>query len=84
MSGTGFDEKEERRRVVVGNERRKLLAGALDRVSTAFIVVSVLGQALSLNPASASFVAAVVMLGWISGAVILHLVAQRVLGGLKV
>ncbi|MGI2031749.1 hypothetical protein ACRQ1B_05080 [Rhizobium panacihumi] len=84
MSGAGYDEDEARRRVLVVNERRKLLAGALDRVSTAFIVVGVLGQALSLNPASASFAAAIVMLGWISGAVILHLVAQRVLGGLKV
>jgi hypothetical protein len=84
MSDAGFDERQERRRVVVGKERRKLLAGALDRVSTAFIVVGVLGQALSLSPSSASFAAAIVMLGWISGAVILHLIAQRVLGGLKV
>ncbi len=84
MSDAGLDDREDRRRVLVGNERRKLLAAGLDRVSTAFIVVGVLGQALSLNPSSASVAAAIVMAGWISGAIILHLIAQRVLGGLKV
>ena len=84
MSDAGLDDREDRRRVLVSNERRKLLAAGLDRVSTAFIVVGVLGQALSLNPSSASVAAAIVMAGWISGAIILHLIAQRVLGGLKV
>jgi hypothetical protein len=36
---------------LIHNERTKLLANALDRVSTAFIAVGVLGQALSLPPA---------------------------------
>ncbi|SMF71564.1 hypothetical protein SAMN02982989_4042 [Xaviernesmea oryzae] len=77
-------DKEERRLVLVNNERRKLIAGALDRLSTAFVAVGVLGQVLSLSPASASVSQAVIMAGWILGAVILHWIAQRALGGLKV
>jgi hypothetical protein len=79
-----FLEKEGRRLVLVNNERRKLLAGALDRLSTAFIAIGVLGQVLSLSPASAEMVTLAVMTSWILGAVILHFIAQRVLGGLKV
>ena len=40
------------RRKLVGNERRKLAAGALDRLSTAFLAVGGLGQVLSLKPES--------------------------------
>jgi hypothetical protein len=76
-------EKEERRQVLVANERRKLAATALDRLSTAFIVVGVLGQVLAFSPASASTLTVILMLGWISGALVLHWIAQRVLGGLK-
>ncbi|WP_253204007.1 hypothetical protein PCC82_09605 [Agrobacterium deltaense] len=68
---------------IVSNERRKLLANALDRLSTAFIALGVVGQALSLTPTSTSIFSVVVMTGWILGAVILHLIARRVLGGLR-
>ena len=58
--------EESRRLVLVNNERRKLVANALDRLSTAFVVVGVLGQILSLSPAIANASAFVVMAGWIS------------------
>ncbi len=80
----GFLEREERRRILVGNEKRKLLAGALDRLSTAFIVVGVIGPILSLDPSAADMNALVTIAGWISGATILHLMAQRTIGGLKI
>ncbi|MCZ7453000.1 hypothetical protein [Rhizobium rhizogenes] len=86
MAGEGAtveDERERRRLDIVSNERRKLMANALDRLSTAFIALGVVGQALSLTPASASVFSIVVMTGWILGAVILHLIARRVLGGLR-
>ncbi len=83
MSEAELTNKDEARLALINNERRKLLAGALDRLSTAFIAVGVLGQALSLSPSSANLNSAIIMLGWIFGAAILHLVAQRVLGGLK-
>ncbi|TDK38864.1 hypothetical protein E2F50_01600 [Rhizobium deserti] len=63
MEDAEFLEKEERRLVLVGNERRKLLAGALDRLSTAFVAVGVLGQILSLGPASANISALMTMMG---------------------
>ena len=75
--------EESRRLVLVNNERRKLVANALDRLSTAFVVVGVLGQILSLSPAIANASAFVVMAGWIVGAVLSHYSAQRVLGGMK-
>ncbi len=86
MAGDGAtveDERERRRLDIVSNERRKLLANALDRLSTAFIALGVVGQALSLTPTSTSIFSVVVMTGWILGAVILHLIARRVLGGLR-
>ena len=86
MAGEGATveyERERRRLDIVSNERRKLMANALDRLSTAFIALGVVGPALSLTPASASVFSIVVMTGWILGAVILHLIARRVLGGLR-
>jgi hypothetical protein len=86
MTGEGatIDEERERRRLdLVFNERRKLMANALDRLSTAFIAVGVVGQALSLTPASMNIYSAIFMSGWIFSAVALHLTARRVLGGLK-
>lgn len=75
--------KEAGRLVLVNNERRKLMAAALDRLSTAFVVVGVLGQILSLSPDYASFARIATMVGWILGAVLLHYTAYRLLGGLK-
>lgn len=72
-----------RSRILVSNERRKLAASALDRLSTAFLAVGVLGQLLSITPATATFRGIIVFAGWVFGAFILHLIAQRILGGLK-
>ena len=86
MAGEGAtveDERERRRLDIVSNERRKLMANALDRLSTAFIALGVVGQALSLTPASANVFSIAAMAGWIFSAVALHLTAIRVLGGLR-
>lgn len=77
------DERERRRLDIVSNERRKLMANALDRLSTAFIALGVIGQALSLTPASTNIFSIAVMAGWIFSAAALHLTARRVLGGLR-
>ena len=68
---------------VIHNERTKLLANALDRASTAFIALGVIGQALSLPPAAAQmWVGLVSAVGWLFAATVLHLLARRVLGRL--
>ncbi|TCL93852.1 hypothetical protein C8J38_102279 [Rhizobium sp. PP-WC-2G-219] len=71
------------RRKLVGNERRKLAAGALDGLSTAFLAVGVLGQVLSLKPESTTMSGLAVFGGWILGAALLHWAGHRILGGLK-
>jgi hypothetical protein len=58
-----FLEKEVSRLILINNERRKLMANALDGLSTAFVVVGVLGQILSLSPSSASISAIIIMMG---------------------
>jgi hypothetical protein len=68
---------------LIHNERTKLAANALDRVSTAFVAVGAVGQALSLTPASATFWNLVSGACWLLAAFALHLIAQRVLGRLK-
>lgn len=68
--------------MLIHNERTKLLANALDRASTAFIAVGVLGQALSLAPIN-GWTRLLSAVSWIIGAVALHLAARHVLGRLK-
>lgn len=68
---------------LIHNERTKLLANTLDRLSTATIVVGVLGQAFSLTPATATLPKIINGVCWLLGALVLHLIAQRVLGRLK-
>jgi hypothetical protein len=74
---------------LVGNERTKLLAGALDRLSTACLTIGVVTPAAGLIY---GFVGRFVASGWFlvvagamwsGSAVALHLVARWVLGGLK-
>lgn len=67
---------------LIHNERTKLLANALDRVSTACIAVGALGQALPLV-LPMGWIGLVSAAGWFLAAIALHLVAQRVLGRLK-
>ncbi|NSY12472.1 hypothetical protein G6L14_10645 [Agrobacterium vitis] len=67
----------------IHNERTKLRANALDRLSTAFIAVGVLGQALSLNPANGPGLKLFSMGCWLLAAGTLHWMASRTLGRLK-
>ncbi|CZT35618.1 hypothetical protein GA0004734_00026240 [Rhizobium sp. 9140] len=68
---------------LVHNERLKLVASSLDRLSTALVVVGVLGPVVALTPSSASLWSVFNATCWLIGAVILHLISQRVLGRLK-
>ena len=73
---------------LVRNERLKLVAGALDRASTACIAVGLIAPvsaaiyqvALPQTGIGIFIVGAVI---WILAAAGLHLFAQRVLGGLR-
>ena len=74
---------------LVENERTKLLAGALDRMSTACVTVGIVAPGASLVygfggrlDAPAWFLL-VAFVAWSLGALILHLVARWVLGGIK-
>ena len=73
---------------LIRNERTKLLAGALDRVSTACVTVGIVAPAASLVygfsgrfQAPAWFLSVAFVL-WSLAAIALHLGARRVLGGL--
>lgn len=68
---------------LICNERIKLLANALDRLSTGLVVVGVLGKAFDLTPGSHLWITLLSPAGWILAALVLHLVARRVLGRLR-
>jgi hypothetical protein len=68
---------------LIHNERTKLTANWLDRASTAFFVVGVLGQAFSLAPSTRGLTAVVSILVWFFAAIALHLAARRVLRALR-
>ena len=73
---------------LIHNERTKLLANALDRLSTAFVAVSVLAPlTATVVSGLASTVQALALWGItatsILVALLLHLAARSVLGGLK-
>ena len=70
IADNGLSELDRRKYDLVSNERRKLLANALDRLSTAFLAIGVLGQILSLTPSSATVINVSMMASWISGAII--------------
>lgn len=65
----------------VHNERVELLAAALDRASTACLAVGVL-TALANAPLW-SWRMAASLAGWVLAALVLHSLAQAVLGGLR-
>ncbi len=87
MSDAGFDEKEERRRVLVRNERLKLRANALDRLSTASVAAGFIGPVASMSSGgfasaiSPSIVASTAV--WLVAAFVLHTGAQFMLGRLE-
>ena len=70
---------------LVGNERTKLLAAALDRVSTVCITVGIAAPVSSFvyssNVPASSLIAACYI--WLLIALGLHLAARRVLGRLE-
>ena len=72
---------------LVRNERFKLAANALDRLSTGLATFGIIapfaaftwGGTMALSPQFAI----VAMVSWLSAALALHLVAQYLLGGLR-
>ncbi len=72
---------------LIRNERLKLLANALDRVSTACIVAGIIGPLISATSNSAPFhpsgVLVLSSLCWIGAAVVLHFAARHALGRLR-
>ncbi len=68
---------------LVRNERIKLLASNLDRLSTAFIAVGVLGNTFTFTPGASMLFPALNIAAWIFPAIILHLIASLVLGRLR-
>lgn len=76
---------------LVHNERTKLLANSLDRLSTACVAAGFIAPAVSLSAGSLSagslslgisLSTAISTMAWLLGALILHLSARRALGGL--
>ena len=73
---------------LVENERTKLLAGALDRASTARFTVGVLAPTAAALYGAGTFgleplAAAAIALVWILAAVALHWLARVILGALR-
>jgi hypothetical protein len=68
---------------VIYNERTKLAANNLDRLSTAFIVVGVLGNSFDFTLESGLITSVLNVTGWLFLAGLLHLIARGVLGRLK-
>jgi hypothetical protein len=68
---------------LIHNERTKLTATAVDRVSTAFVAVGVLGQAFVLPPANTLWISLLSGGAWLFWAIALHLLARRILKRLR-
>lgn len=65
---------------LIHNERTKLLANALDRASTGCLIAGLVGPTAV---AGISFLASVSTGVWLFAALVLHLSARYVLGGLQ-
>lgn len=72
---------------LIHNERTKLLANALDRASTAALVVGVFGPITGYlygaQPNSTGFAIAIGSAVWMIGAAVLHYFARRALRSLQ-
>jgi hypothetical protein len=66
---------------MIENERTKLPANALDRASTACIALSIFAP-LAARP-QLTVVLAASLAGWLAAAVVLHLAARWLPGGLR-
>ena len=71
---------------LIHNERTKLLANSLDRLSTACVAAGFIAPAVSLSSGAMAFSISlpttISTVAWLFGALILHLGARRALGGL--
>ncbi|MBB2970611.1 hypothetical protein [Mesorhizobium sp. RMAD-H1] len=65
------------------NERIKLPAGNLERLSTAFIAVGVLGKTFDFTPGNGLFVSALALISWILAGTGMHIALRHILGRLK-
>jgi hypothetical protein len=88
MSDEPFDvEKERQRLILIQNERAKLRANSLDRLSTASVAAGFIAPVASISAggfnAGLSVSVVISTLSWISTALILHLGAQFTLRKLK-
>lgn len=87
MGDVYSDDKEDRRRVLVQNERVKLRANALDRLSTASVAAGFIGPFASMSSGgfasaiSPSIIASTAV--WLVAAFVLHMGAQFMLGRLE-
>jgi len=69
--------------ILIHNEQTKLTANALDRFSTAFLAVGVLGQVFSLAPSQEHWLRLLSIIVWLFAAFALHLAARRFLRNLQ-
>lgn len=88
MSDVGFDAKGDRKRILVQNERLKLAANSLDRMSTACVAAGFIATVVSLT-SSGSLSNLTPKIGvstivWLSAAFVLHLIARQLLGKLEI
>jgi hypothetical protein len=65
------------------NEQTKLAANNLDRLSTAFVAVGVLGKSFDITPASGLIASILNVTIWLCFAGALHIAARYVLRRLK-
>lgn len=65
---------------MIHNERTKLLANALDRALTGCLIAGFVAPTVTIG---VSFLASVSTAIWLFAALVLHLSARHVLGGLK-
>ena len=66
---------------MIENERTKLLANALDRASTACIALGIFAPLAA--PPRLTVGLAASLAGWFAAAIVLHLAARWILGGLR-
>ena len=72
--------------IAIDNERTKLAANALDRASTACLAVGIFAPIAALAQGNAHVPwlgASLSFGGWLVAAIVLHIGARRVLGGLR-
>lgn len=68
---------------LVHNERRKYLAAAFDRASTASLAVGVFGQLATLDVWTMNWKSLGAGAIWFAAALVLHSAGRQVLGGLR-